>query len=117
MNLDELYQSIPSMKCKKGCSDCCGPVPFSDEEWEKVKDKPRQKNNSLKCEFLIDNKCSIYEDRPYICRIFATTKNVPELECPHECKPFFPLPAKRSEELTKKYFDLGGSKFRTFSQE
>lgn len=94
------------MNCKEGCSDCCGPVPFSDKEWEKVKNRPRRGDNSLKCQFLIDNKCSIYEDRPYICRIFATTKGVKELECPHGCKPFFPLPAERSEELTLNYMQL-----------
>jgi len=104
MNLDDIYQQIPSMKCKEGCSDCCGPVPFTDAEWEKVKDKPKRKaDGSLKCQFLIDGICSIYGARPYICRIFGTTKGVELLECPHDCRPLFPLPAERSEEMTNDY--------------
>lgn len=106
MDIKTIYQQIPPMMCKEGCSDCCGPVPFTDEEWEKVKDRPKRKEDgSLKCQFLIDNKCSIYEDRPYLCRIFGTTKGVQKLECPHGCRPLFPIPAERSEDLTWKYFD------------
>lgn len=104
--MDDLYQQIPIMKCVEGCSDCCGAVPFSDKEWEKVKDRPKRKEDgSLACKFLINNKCSIYEDRPYICRIFGTTKGVKELECPHGRKPLFPIPAERSESLTAKYME------------
>jgi len=112
MTIQDIYPQIPSMKCKEGCADCCGPVPFNDEEWEKVKDRPKRKDNSLKCQFLINNKCSIYEDRPFLCRLFATTRDVKELECPHSCKPLFPLPAQLSEDLTFKYMLNGKARLR-----
>jgi len=103
MSLEDIYQQIPSMTCKQGCADCCGPVPFTDEEWEKVKDRPKRKQDeNLKCQFLIDSKCSIYADRPFMCRLFGTTKDIKILECPHDYKPFFPIPKKRANELTEK---------------
>jgi len=111
MNLDELYKQIPSMKCKEGCTDCCGQVPFSDEEWSRIKDK--RESDSMKCVYSLNGGCSIYENRPFVCRIFGTTKDIPELECPHSCKPIFPLPAERGEGLTLQYFGLGKAELRT----
>lgn len=35
-----LYAMIPSFKCKEGCTECCGPVPFSDWERAQVKIEP-----------------------------------------------------------------------------
>ena len=72
------------MKCKEGCSKCC----FTDisifqveseriKEWfktlelevqERLKALWLTKNESGACAFLYDNKCTIYEARPVICR-------------------------------------------------
>lgn len=72
------------MKCKEGCSKCC----FTDisifkveseriVEWFKALDAEAQKelqtlwqikNEAGACKFLVDDKCSIYEARPVICR-------------------------------------------------
>lgn len=40
----------------------------------------------LTCDKLIDGKCSIYEDRPFICRVFGAVKSE-RMRCPHGCKP------------------------------
>jgi len=109
MNLDELYSQIPKMVCKEGCTDCCGPVPFNKEELSRLKGKDRKKCNTgaADCPYSLNGGCDIYEDRPFICRIFGTAKDVPLLECPHGCKPMFPLPAGRAKDLTKAYKLLG----------
>ncbi|MCM1265956.1 MAG: hypothetical protein NC200_07130 [Candidatus Gastranaerophilales bacterium] len=92
------------IKCKEGCSYCCerGEYPFSEIEFTYLMDGYRQlpestknkiKNNlkeinnlkkqcaeesfMYKCPFLIDKKCSVYNNRGIICRTFG-------LLCEHE---------------------------------
>jgi len=90
------------INCNK-CPDkgsCCGLIPFTKEFIEKHKDK-FQVNEYKKVEtsnqvcFLIDdlrciflnrktNKCSIYEDRPGICKAYGTTiVNDYMIACPY----------------------------------
>lgn len=95
--------------CKKLCdsgkcdAQCCGPVPFPVDafnkyayragvkKWEKLElmqDKAGQKyvlakTKDLDCIFLDKNSCTIYEDRPEVCKLFGTSE---ELKCPHLTK-------------------------------
>lgn len=63
------------MKCKSGCASCCQsfkvlPVEF-DYIQQQLNGRKIETNPSpgpKECKFLIDNKCSIYEFRPIICR-------------------------------------------------
>jgi Fe-S-cluster containining protein len=78
--------------CKKGCSYCCrqGDYPISKIEYdylmsgfekldENIKIKIRESiekakqgdRESYTCPFLIDNCCSIYNYRPFVCRTFG----------------------------------------------
>lgn len=97
--IDSLLSEIPTFKCKDGCADCCGPVEMSRLEYHRcVKasgrsaDELRQrmernfKRKVYQCA-LIDpktNRCTVYQVRPAICRIFGTTKDLP---CPHGYAP------------------------------
>lgn len=68
-------------KCRK-CGRCCGPVPISKEERNKIRvyllkhpeiaEFAREKPFSEKCVFRNDTegKCMIYECRPNVCRLF-----------------------------------------------
>lgn len=40
--------------------------------------------SNLSCPHLGKNGCSVYDDRPLICRLFGTT---PKLLCPHGKRP------------------------------
>jgi len=104
--LKELYKAIPTFSCKPGCSDCCGPVPVASAEWEKIKLVKRQLGSDcLNCDYLVDNKCSIYNDRPFLCRLFgATTER--KMTCKHGCGPKHPLSLKQTEVLMKRYMGL-----------
>lgn len=97
--IDALLSTIPSFKCKPGCADCCGPVYLSRLEFYRcVKASGRSvenvrqhmeknaKQKILACPLLDKktNRCSVYEVRPAICRIFGTSK---ELLCPHGYAP------------------------------
>jgi len=97
--LSKYFQAqSPYIFCKKGCSKCCerGDYPFSQIEVEyllmgfdklpndkkqviidkiqKIKQerlKHNEKENMYECPFLIDNECSVYENRGIICRAFG----------------------------------------------
>jgi len=79
-----LRQQIPSFECVPGCHDCCGPVTTSPEEMSRLPRKTRAEQDAameeLNCVHLGPNGCTVYEERPLICRLFGTTKTLP---CPN----------------------------------
>jgi len=84
--LAKLYEKIPEVNCKGLCSEACAFIKMSDFEQQRL-DKKYGKADYL-CNpcpiLLIDGKCSIYKDRPFVCRMFGATKRLP---CPFGCKP------------------------------
>ncbi|KKM68975.1 hypothetical protein LCGC14_1455490 [marine sediment metagenome] len=75
--LDALYAKIPTFECIPGCHACCGPVPFSEEEWARV---PGKKAMASSCPYVLPSgRCEIYEIRPFMCRVFGTFGG---LKCP-----------------------------------
>lgn len=98
----ELYAEIPKMKCNN-CHECCGLVPFSDWELSQI-DKPKPYTD-INCPYLSILGCTIYENRPFMCRLFGT---VEDLQCPYGCKPDKMLSAEKGLELTFKYQELMG---------
>lgn len=83
------------------CGECCGLVPF-DALWfslsrHRVQTEPvllvpcHDKDNpclivpitsDMKCVFLTpENRCVVYEERPYICRLYGT---IEKLQCPQK---------------------------------
>lgn len=43
MNFKKLYKKIPRVEgCKKGCTECCGPVPCTEEEFDAIPDIPEK---------------------------------------------------------------------------
>jgi len=95
---DKIVQKYSAeMKCKEGCSKCC----YTDisifevesariKEWFSQQNTETQKelkllwaskNESGACSFLYNDRCTIYEARPVICRtqgapLFLATDNV-----------------------------------------
>lgn len=78
--------------CKNGCSLCCerGDYPISEIEYnymliaykkldsntkeiikQNIKEIKANNTDSYKCPFLINNSCSIYSHRPFVCRTFG----------------------------------------------
>lgn len=102
---ERLYKRIPSFQCKPGCTDCCGPVPFSRFEWKRVKDKRKGDIKTLTCPYAIGGRCEIYAKRPLICRLFGTV-NDERLLCPHGCGPEKKLTAKEADEIMQDYFKI-----------
>lgn len=89
--IEEIYREIPAMKsCSGKCAAACGPIAMFTEEWKRIiRAKggrvPKLRPGSLVCPMLSPNGwCTVYPVRPYICRLWGTTK---ALRCPEGCEP------------------------------
>lgn len=103
--LERIYARLPKIKCKKKCFDGCGPIIMTKLEKDRIIErvgynpfKPIIKTlqeliangfNGNKIDVtcpLLDKKkeCSVYDIRPFICRIYALVK---KMQCPHGCVP------------------------------
>ena len=70
-------------KCKSWCFSCCTAIDFLPEEEKLMKqelkknwfDKPPNWKGEKHCEYLTENwKCSVYNARPMVCRVFSDLK-------------------------------------------
>lgn len=102
--LNEIYNALPTVECKGLCWTTCsfiGLAPIEELNIEKATGKPvetilvpllhREGDATMikptekeECPYLRLNRCSIYEHRPLICRVFGTAEG---LLCRHGCKP------------------------------
>lgn len=46
--------------------------------------------DSERCPLLGPGGCTVYADRPLVCRLFGATAGVMDLACPHGCGPADP---------------------------
>jgi len=123
LSLKEIYQQVPSFNCKEGCSDCCGLVPFNRWEISLLSDEHKEvmlvfadmatsllsRGIVSACPLIGRGKlCSIYENRPFLCRLFGTIdQEANQLRCPHGCGPLVPLTENKANELMEYYLQLG----------
>ncbi len=68
--------SLPVMQCDFGCSDCCGIVQCHGWEYQRI--EAYAKNHGIvpaeqgvTCPWYQGGKCSVYEVRPFVCRLFG----------------------------------------------
>ena len=105
--------TAPFVACKRGCSSCCHMnITISQVEANEIARKSMRACQTLEqhvshdfgefsgvpCPFLIDDACSIYGDRPYVCRkhySFDTT--------PHWCHP------ERSTQIKAQLIHFNGA--------
>lgn len=82
-------------KCMENCNaECCGIVPIPVQKYnifkrkikKKIIDTMRLRNDIVlltkdgSCAFLNGHKCSIYDNRPMICKLYGT---IEQLQCPY----------------------------------
>ena len=99
MKLEELYQKIPKSTCKEGCSSCCSnSIQFTPSEYKAMGGYTFDTKQMI-CSHLIDGKCSVYENRPFICRLYGTSEL---LQCEH-CTPDRFLTQDETNDLVHEY--------------
>lgn len=106
--LDALYATLPKVDCQQKCQACCATFGMSGLEKRRleaaggaIKTKrvmcfaenpvggpgaPIGVHEVVKgqCPRLVDGRCSVYQIRPMVCRIWGTTK---AFTCPFGCQP------------------------------
>lgn len=77
--LFELRETIPVVQCVASCSDCCGPVGFAPVEKQRLARQGKlvalsqfgSTTTGADCHYLFDGRCSIYDERPLVCRFYG----------------------------------------------
>jgi uncharacterized protein len=86
--IQKIYAEVPDARCKGLCHQACGPIAMSPAEQCAIAAKhgtaPEAVVGTLTCTKLSGTRCSIYADRPLICRLYGTTR---QLRCQHGCGP------------------------------
>lgn len=116
--LHRLYAQIPAIACKGLCHDTCvEQIDMSDTERDQLARRrvtiPPVPPGALHamaeptdCPALTaDRRCSVYEDRPLICRLWGVAESLP---CPHGCQPGRILPDDEAFTLIRRSVQAGG---------
>lgn len=103
MSIDDIYAKVPDVHCKGLCHEACGPIMMSDAEQKRIQERhgfipsaPIQRIaftggvDAFTCSALKDGRCSIYEDRPLVCRLFGAVRGNPLMKCEFGCKATLP---------------------------
>jgi uncharacterized protein len=109
--LEALYGRVPSIQCRGLCQDSCEPVGGLASRLENKRvltlygKGPRRTDG--RCNRLTpDGKCSVYEHRPLICRMWGTTE---QMTCPHGCRPERVLSFDEARDLWAESIAIGGA--------
>jgi Fe-S-cluster containining protein len=123
-SLDAIYAAIPPVSgCRKGCSDCCGPIPLGTIEADRIKHfvRPAARHAAIPsaeaivstpanacggCAYATVSGCAIYNDRPFICRLFGAVADVVDLTCPHGARAEQPLDRDQADALGMRYMEF-----------
>lgn len=103
----QLYRKIPDMKCEQACVGCCGTVPMSDWEADRLglTSPFTPTDDQGVCTFSTPDGCSVYDKRPLMCRLFGTAEHK-QLTCPKGMKPDKPLTSGQADTLRNKYITV-----------
>jgi Fe-S-cluster containining protein len=129
--MDRVYRHADGLvACKKGCSHCCYiPVHATFLEIEHISARtgvpisrplvysnlslsPTHANPANPCPFLLNNECSIYDNRPLTCRThvnFEPTSELCKAEASGQEQVLLVDRAKSFPAIMKTFFSLGGS--------
>lgn len=116
--LAAIYDEVPDARCKGLCVDACGPLPMTVAEARRLRRAghpiPHDDvamaeltlTGSYSCPALVDGRCSVYELRPLVCRLYGAAE---ALTCEHGCRPAGGLlPKAKARELIGRAIDAGG---------
>jgi len=85
--LDRLYAELPRLDCQGRCAESCGPILMTRLEEARIVEQTGVApgwDDTLTCSLLKDERCSVYQVRPAICRLWGLVESMP---CLWGCKP------------------------------
>lgn len=94
--LDALYGRVPELDCRGLCYSSCGPIECSERERGRLAEAgvalptlaeylaQDRAGQTITCPALALGRCTAYEVRPMLCRIWGAADGLP---CPHGCRP------------------------------
>lgn len=104
LRLKLIYADLPIVPCKGLCHYTCTVIPFSPVEARVIREVHgvilRFNEKTQRCSALVDKRCSVYDDRPLICRVFGVADG--SMVCPHGCHP---LPSPVTKEQVSALMD------------
>jgi len=114
--LQALYAKVPDVACKGRCAPSCGPTDYSGRELTRVRTaggdltstERLRRGGPRDCPALVDGRCSVYQVRPMVCRLWGASELIP---CRWGCKPVDGKPllnAQESYELLLAAMHAGG---------
>lgn len=94
--IQKLYRKIPCSSCKEGCFLCCTDlVQLAPEEKEHMGGY----EYNGQCSHLENGKCTVYEKRPFVCRLYGASEM---LFC-EDCIPEGHLSINETKKLVGEY--------------
>jgi Fe-S-cluster containining protein len=109
--LDKVYETLPGIKCLGHCQQSCGPIAMTPAEWRRITEASGSEpgiTKDLTCSLLTkDGKCSVYEVRPAICRLWAVEES---MLCPWGCIPDRVLTYEQGHQFLTKINKVAGRK-------
>ena len=99
--IQKLYDRIPAFHCKEGCTRCC-------DNWIQAAPEEELRCGGFEftgevCPKLCETGCTVYENRPLICRLFASSESMP---CPYGYGPETPLTKEETREILREYLRI-----------
>lgn len=105
--LDGLYSELPRIECAGKCANSCGPVMMSRVEWQRVCRAGGERwaqADDLTCPYLENERCTVYEVRPMLCRLWGVVEGMP---CIFGCVPERMLTDEEGREFLRRASELG----------
>lgn len=99
--LEALYAELPKIECKGLCSNSCAYIGMTKAERDRIArdGKPVPGFLDDPCKALVMARCTIYEHRPLICRMFGVAIG---MECSHGCVPERLLTREEGREFLRR---------------
>jgi hypothetical protein len=118
--VEEIWAQVPSVDCDGRCAKACRVIGMSEEEFMMMEDRipdfpsfeqmmfdqKRVGPSNYRCPSLVDGRCSQYDVRPLVCRLYGVTE---AMKCPFGCVPeggF--MPAEEASRLWDRMTEVGG---------
>jgi Fe-S-cluster containining protein len=103
--LRRIYAAVPDAGCRGLCAQACAAVPLFPAERAQLSAAagrelpPLLAGPDFACPLLAGGRCTLYADRPLICRLFGA---VEDLRCSFGCRPARLLARAEAHDLMRR---------------